>query len=182
MTGLVQYVTCIGSRETPPDVCTKMTKVGVWLRENGIRGRSGHADGADYAFEQGLLRSCDVYLPWPRFNEKLPMLGVPCFIPVRVVSGAAAMALVEKYHPAPHRLTPGAFSLQVRNGYQVLGSNLDEPSKAVVCWTKYGEAFGGTGQALRIAAGYGIPILNMWYPEFSIAALVIAELERLLVK
>lgn len=119
MTGLVRYVTCIGSRETPPDVCTEMTKVGVWLRENGIRGRSGHADGADYAFEQGLLRSCDVYL-----------------------SGAAAMVLVEKYHPALHRLTPGGFSLQVRNGYQVLGPNLDEPSKAVVCWTTGGGASG----------------------------------------
>jgi hypothetical protein len=31
----------------------------------------------------------------------------------------------------------------------------------VVCWTKDGKSSGGTGQALRIAEYYSIPIFNL---------------------
>lgn len=46
--------------------------------------------------------------------------------------------------------------------YQVLGYDLKTPSDMVICWTKDGGASGGTGQALRIAKDYNIPIYNLY--------------------
>jgi hypothetical protein len=48
-----------------------------------------------------------------------------------------------------------------RNAMQVLGPDLDTPSKVVVCWTKNGKTSGGTGQALRISLYHGVPIFNL---------------------
>ena len=55
-----------------------------------------------------------------------------------------------------------------RNAMQVLGPNLDDPSAFIVCWTpdasdgsKTSPKTGGTGQALRIAHEYKIPVYNL---------------------
>ena len=34
-------------------------------------------------------------------------------------------------------------------------------SKFVICWTKNGKGTGGTGQAIRIAKGFGIPVFDL---------------------
>jgi hypothetical protein len=72
-----------------------------------------------------------------------------------------ALAIAEHYHPAWHRLDQGGRLLMGRNSYQVLGPTLDTPVSFVVCWTSDGKASGGTGQALRIAADYGVPVFNL---------------------
>jgi hypothetical protein len=51
----------------------------------------------------------------------------------------------------------------VRNTYQVLGADLNMPADVVVCWTVDGKASGGTGQAMRIAKDYAIPIVNLYH-------------------
>ena len=43
--------------------------------------------------------------------------------------------------------------------FQVLGVSLDSPAEFVLCWTADGEASGRTGQALRIAASHGLPVV-----------------------
>jgi len=48
-----------------------------------------------------------------------------------------------------------------RNSYQVLGPDLATPVDFVWCWTPHGAVIGGTGQALRIAAAYEIPVFNL---------------------
>jgi hypothetical protein len=42
----------------------------------------------------------------------------------------------------------------------VLGHDLRSPSRFVVCWTADGRATGGTGQAIRIAEAYAVPVFN----------------------
>lgn len=46
----------------------------------------------------------------------------------------------------------------------MLGADLHSPSKFIVCWTRDGGATGGTGQALRIADHYEIPVFNLFDP------------------
>ncbi len=55
----------------------------------------------------------------------------------------------------------------IRNVPQVLGRTLNPQyySKFVIAWTKDGKATGGTGQALRIAEHYNIPIYNLFNKE-----------------
>ncbi len=58
-----------------------------------------------------------------------------------------------------------------RNSQQILGQNLNDYCAFVVCWTPDGaenattKQSGGTGQAIRIANHYGIPVINLYNPD-----------------
>lgn len=149
----MNYYTGIGSRETPTDICSKMTDLAFALSKLDWCLRSGGAEGADIAFELGADNK-EIYLPWDGFNNKWTK-NQGYYVPV------FNQWFVEEYHPDMHRLSAGGLKLMSRNTYQVLGQDLKTPSKVVFCWTKDGKASGGTGQALRIAMDKGVPIVNL---------------------
>lgn len=149
------YYTGIGSRETPKEVIELFMRLGKYLATKGYILRSGGADGADLAFEQGcseVFGKKEIYLPWNRFNGSHSNL---------VVSEGKAYEIAAKYHPYWNSLKDGARKLQARNSHQVLGCDLNTPSSFIVCWTKNGKGSGGTGQAIRIANSYNIPIYDV---------------------
>ena len=142
----------IGATETPEDVKNTMIRIGKSLALRGHILRSGGARGADTAFEQG----CDA------------AGGQKIIYKADTAYSEAAMALAVLHHPMgeglrnyPHR------GYLIRDGYQVVGKKLDQPSDFVVCWTDDGSEgettrkTRGTGQALRIAYSLGIPIFNL---------------------
>jgi len=138
----------IGSRETPREVQIKMTEIATHLSRHDYTLYSGGADGADTAFEVGAKDQSIIFLPWSGFNGKKGI--VPNFVP----------DMVEKYHPKSSNLSDSGWKFMSRNTYQVLGPDLKSPVEFVLCWTKDGKPSGGTGQALRIAKDYQIPIFN----------------------
>lgn len=149
----------IGSRETPKDIMELMYQFAKTAAQKGWLLRSGHADGADVSFEWG----CDaaqgkkeIFLPWQYFNGSMSHL--------HVISDAA-MEMAAKFHPAWSKCSNAAKRLHARNCYQILGNNLTDPVHMVVCWTKDGLGGGGTGQALRIARSYKIPVYDMGTKE-----------------
>lgn len=154
--------TGVGSRDTPDYVLTVMCELGRYLAEAGLTLRSGHAkkkDGtgwsADTAFEKGVdtvKGRKEIYLPWSRFNDSTDG------IVFKATDKAIEMA--EHYHPAWHRCKQGASKMHTRNIPQVLGINLDYPSLFLICWTVGGRGSGGTGQAIRIARDFNVPILD----------------------
>lgn len=148
----MKYYAGIGSRETPKDVCLRMTQIAQRLSSLGYCLRSGGAEGADEAFEFGAKHK-QIYLPWSGFNGKKPN-------DIDYVVPPFRFDLVEKYHPKPSVLSDGGRKLMSRNSYQVLGPNLDDPVDFVLCWTVGGKLKGGTAQALRIAKDYKIPVFN----------------------
>lgn len=151
----MNYYAGIGSRQTPANILLLMSIVGEYLAKKGYTLRSGGAAGADQAFEKGCARvkgPCEIYLPDKAFK------GHPS--PYYEISDKA-MELAQEYHPRFDNLSPFRRALIARNGYQVLGYDLQTPSDFIVCWTPGGKAEGGTGQALRIAADKDIPILNL---------------------
>lgn len=143
------YYAGIGSRETPKDFLNLFTAVAIFLEKRGCILRSGHAHGADEAFEKGAINS-EIYIPWYGFNGSNSAL----------LPRGKSFEIAEKYHPRWDRLGQGAQKLMARNVYQVLGIDLKTPSKFVICWTPNGSGSGGTGQALRIAKDYNIPIFD----------------------
>ena len=154
----------IGSRETPEPVLKTMREMARELAEKNYTLRSGGADGADFAFEQG----CDlvhgrkeIYLPWRFFNGNKSGLFKP---------SKEAMALAEKFHPAWYMLSGGAKKLMARNSHQVLGINLDDPVDFIICWTD--PKRGGTTQALRIAEAYGIKIFNLKLNAYTLSDMI----------
>lgn len=132
----------IGSRQTPPDICAHMTTFAARLAAAGYALRSGGARGADQAFEAGAGGAKEIYRP--------------------ADATEAAVALAARYHPAWDRCDMPARRLHARNGMIILGADLASPVSVVLCWTADGQASGGTGQGLRIAADHGIPIFNLF--------------------
>lgn len=157
-----QFYAGIGSRDTPLDFLELMTKVGQYLAGLGFVLRSGGANGADSYFEKGCDLASgpkEIYLPWNGFNGNKSLLYPP---------SQTCIDIAKKYHPAWEKLSQGAQKLQARNANQILGLDLKTPSSFVICWTKNGAGQGGTGQAIRMANDYKIPVFDMGKYSFEI--------------
>ena len=55
----------IGARATPPPILSLMTRAAFALCKRGYVLRSGHAIGADSAFERGAGSAAQIFLPVP---------------------------------------------------------------------------------------------------------------------
>jgi hypothetical protein len=158
----VSHYAGIGSRSTPPPVLALMHQLASRLASIGSVLRTGGAPGADQAFQAGAADSAgevELYLPWPGFE------GFEQATLVR--PSAAAFDVAARHHPFWSGMRRGARALHARNSHQVLGASLDRPCGIIVCWTRDGSldgssrSAGGTGQALRLAADRGVPVLNL---------------------
>lgn len=157
----MKYYAGIGSRETPLNVCYAMQKIAEKLSNQSYCLRSGGAPGADTAFECGAQHK-EIFLPWNGFNNKW-VDGKQYIVP------PLNKKYVKQFHPSPSKLKEGGILLMSRNTYQVLGQNLNDPVSFLLCWTKDGSATGGTGQAIRIANHFNIPVFNIknGYEDFA---------------
>lgn len=149
----------IGSRETPEQVCHLMIEIGFGLAQLGWTLRSGGADGADIAFEIGCNQgngTKEIYIPWHGFNQR--STHEP-----GVIRGANEYTeeIAAMFHPNWSACSNGAKALHARNVCQVLGFNRQTPADMVVCWTPNASGSGGTGQALRMAKHFNIPIFDL---------------------
>lgn len=160
----------IGSRETPDDVIALMERTADHLAADGWTLRSGNAPGADQAFGRGHLRTLcndriELYLPWPEF-EADALRGWDRAIVARSTAQDEAYAIAEQFHPNWPALKRGGRALQARNVHQILGHDVTQPilSKFVICWTPGARGGGGTGQAIRIATHYGVPVFDLADP------------------
>ena len=137
------YYAGIGSRTSPPDMCSLMTKLATALEVLGYKLRSGGADGADKAFERGVKNAANKEILRPK--DATP----------------AAIQLASEVHPAWHHCNDYARKLHGRNSQIILGRNLDVPVKFVICWTPKGNEVGGTALGMRLATKQGIIVYNL---------------------
>lgn len=125
----IMFYTGIGYRKTPKDIQEFFTWLSGKLEKRGYTLRSGGADGADVAFEEGVIKNKEIYLPWKKFNENDSELYKVC---------SRAMGIASEFHQGWRYLPTTVKKLHGRNVYQVLGKSLDIPSKFVICWTPDG--------------------------------------------
>ena len=152
--------TGIGSRDLPGEYFEYFKELAYYLSKRGLVLRSGGADGADSAFEDGCISALgkkEIYLPWPGFNGNRSLLTDP---------SKGAFEIAAKFHPFWYSMKKAVQRLHARNSHQVLGQHLDRPSLFIVCWTNPNK--GGTTQALRIAKSYDIPIYNYYVGNWNI--------------
>jgi hypothetical protein len=159
-----KYYAGVGSRETPSDIQKIMTQVASILEKHGYILRSGGADGADLAFENGVVNkeNKEIYLPYRGFNGSTSDLVLD-----ELSNGPLCYAFKDYFHPYPPALKwKKSKQLMSRNTYQVLGKDLHTFSDVVICWTEGGNPNkGGTAQALRLAKFFDIDIINLGHPE-----------------
>ena len=170
------FYTGIGARKTPGPIndileFSPLYKFFYWGKTLAIKGfilRSGHADGADLAFEKGcdsVNGKKEIYLPWKSFNgsdSELYNLSKEAYDIAAYIYGTGW-----KY------LKPPVKKLMARNMFQIMGYDLKTPSKFVLCWTPDGctskqnrsKKTGGTGQAIAYADEMKIPIFNFKNPN-----------------
>lgn len=138
------YYAGIGARKTPDNICNIFEMLSGVLCELGWVLRTGEAVGADSAFLRGVNNQLykEIYSPCEQYcNEQ-------------------SYRLAAKFHPRWDFLTTPQKRLISRNGHQILGKDLKSPVDFIVCWTESGRVIGGTGQSLRIAESYNIPVFN----------------------
>jgi hypothetical protein len=176
----VKFYAGVGSRRAPDWALDLAERVATRLRAEGWTLRSGHAPGMDQAFERGAGVHAEIFLPWPGFEGQVT---IEAYVKVDEPP-LECYEIAAKYHPNWHSLRRGGQRLHARNVSQILGRTGSECtrencSQYVVCWTPdgsldgYGPDTGGTGQALRIAVGMGVPVFNLALPEHR------ARLERI---
>jgi len=156
--------TGVGSRRAPPEMVNFATSLATVLSTWGLRVRSGGADGMDTGFERGDPWA-EVFVPWNGYNGRwMPQNQVG--VPLR------AYDIAKSTHPAWNALSSGARKLHARNVQQVLGFDLNNPSKFLICWTPDGceteaertRETGGTATAIIVAARHSIPVFNLAKP------------------
>ncbi len=152
--GMVKYAG-VGSRQTPDHVLDIMVKIGKSFASKGLLLRSGGAEGADIAFEDG----CDMVKGKKEIFYAKNNKG--CIVEERFFTQALQMA--SQVHPNWGACSDFARRLHARNCFQVLGKELNDPVDFLVCWTKDGGPTGGTGQAMRLAKSRSIPIYNLYH-------------------
>lgn len=142
----------IGSRETPVTILNRMEQWATYFARCRVTLRSGGARGADSTFELGHdLAMMDHLAPKEIFTASM--------------STHVWREHARKYHPKWERCSYYTQDLHARNSAIMLGTALNEPVDFVMCWTPNGKAIGGTGQALRIAEAYKIPVFNMFHSD-----------------
>ena len=171
-----KYYAGIGSRHTPEDILALMRRAAYHLAQDGWVCRSGGAVGADTAFELGVrdgtIGAIRIYKKdltcvewvyqngWSRITNHIPLK-----------TWESAKKIAEKFHPAWSNLRDYVKPLMIRNTFQVLGEVKEIHSSFVLCWTPDGaveqttSATGGTGQAIRIANAFGVPVINLCREE-----------------
>ncbi|MND53006.1 hypothetical protein D3C80_440320 [compost metagenome] len=175
----MKIYTGVGSRETPSDILALMEDIGFHLAAQGWKLRSGGAQGADQAFENGwwkFRQTQDIcyqaddyvcYLPWEGYEDHYRTTHdgknvIPSMIHFDVEAKAEKMA--SEIHPAWEACKQGARKMHTRNVFQVLGHTLDQPSKMLIAWTKLsgsGLPKGGTATAIALAKANGIQTFNL---------------------
>lgn len=152
-----QFFAGIGAhKNVPHEIIGQATLISAALIGKGFGLRSGGAECMDEAFRRGAVgagaRSIDgnlqIFYPDARDSRKTP----------------AWEAIAQLYHPNWAACDERARMLHARNTPIILGANVNDPVQAVVCWTADGGATGGTGQGMRIAYSYNIPVYNIYWP------------------
>ena len=171
-------VALIGSRKlAEPDYAEAADlfyRAALMCADLGMVIRSGAALGADniaevaYADAIAQGRACnsqvEIYIPWPNFAPYAPLKHLH-IIPNNPELIKQSEEMVWATHPAPHRLSQGAMKLHSRNMNQVFGLDLNTPIDLCICWTKGGEAVGGTATAIKLCHHHEIPVFNLGTPH-----------------
>lgn len=160
----MKYYAGIGPRATPKHVQDIMTDIARQLVPTGWCLRSGHAEGADQAFERGAANK-QIFIPWERFNGARSNGKDTAVVPY----SERCEQIAADHHPNWEFLSQGAQKLMMRNVHIILGERLDDPVECVIYWTPEPNYRGGTTHALKIASTYGVPTFNLAYRDDQIA-------------
>lgn len=167
---MITHYAGIGARNITEKGMSTIKMLSRIFADTGFVLRSGAASGADNAWESAYMlppkdRQKEIYLPWGGFNARsFAEMGT---VNPSIDKWEEAYDMAARYHPNWGVCSAGSKKLLARNCFQLFGADLDTPSDFVVAWTKDGATTGGTGQAIRLAQAYNIPVYNLGSDEMT---------------
>jgi hypothetical protein len=162
-----QAYTGIGSRKIDRKHTELIQLISKCLSKLNFKLISGGASGADTNFAEAIEGSGDkshlmeIVLPWNGFGSSS---NLNC---TKVGDTEFSRKVGRYFHPKWDSLNETVKKLIARNTYQVLDFEGNVRVDFVICYTPDGStgetsyATGGTGQALRIAKHFNVPIFNV---------------------
>lgn len=176
----MRHVACVGSRGITAQDIQFLTKIGYQLVSAGWTVHSGGAQGADQAFAVGAAEALHheapgglvIHLPWTSYERAAADAAV------RRSGGQALLdtvpftdterALALQFHPAADRLSRGGVTLMTRNVRIICPQGPSQrPVDLVIALPGDKPGGGGTGQALRLAAHFHIPLHDLRDPALT---------------
>ncbi len=157
----MKSVAIIGSRRISESQYKYLVSVAEAFARRGWMVRTGVADGADHAAMVGTRNVnpdlLHTYLPWANYNKQYQADTdhATVYDPKEHITWGQS---VYRYHPAPQRLSRGAFSLMARNWGILMH---EQPVDAVVALPMSLSDVGGTGEGMRIAKGNSIELFTV---------------------
>lgn len=153
-------IACIGSRETTPELETKMEEIGAAIVSRGWYLGSGNARGSDAAYARGANRvdptKVILYVVDARHNPQFIVKGNH----VVTTTEREWERLAAQHHPGYLRMKPYVQGLMNRNAGIVRNAD------AVIAFlNRNATGFGGTGHGWRIAGTLEIPRLDISLPK-----------------
>ncbi|WP_199438517.1 hypothetical protein [Vibrio owensii] len=177
--------TGIGSRAITKYVSYDLVCLGFVMAVRGYKHLAGGAIGSDWSFHMGAIIAqrylasvgkfvsvgdlTTAIIPWNGFNSLDRSLDW-----VTTDIDKRAIEIASEFHGGWENLSQAVKKLMSRNVHQVLGLDLQTYSEFVFAFTSDGvdgvqrkttAKTGGTGQAIRIAASYDVPVRNVGNPE-----------------
>jgi hypothetical protein len=159
----------IGSRDLTPAQREVCVKLGYFLATQGWILHTGNAQGADQAFAEGANlvdpKAVRLFLPWRSYEAAAVRDGNQVFSleqyspqQIDVLNEEAA-----QYHPAWDRLKQGGQKLMMRNGLIIAPTAhlVRHPVAVVLAFPSQKPGGGGTGQGMRLAESYGLPVVDL---------------------
>jgi len=157
----------IGPRDTPAMVQDIMSDIAAQLAPKWLL-RSGHARGADMAFERGAIAAkgkMEIFLPWEGFNGQFSdgvSYGTRTHDSFQQDTASSIyMAQRSQNKPPWSHLKQDTRALFMRNVPIILGEFMNVPVDCVITWTPNDEYDGGTKHAMGVAGRYNLPIFDI---------------------
>lgn len=153
-----------GNRDTPPEIQKEMTEIAIDLDQKGYTLRTNGGDIPGGAYELSGTTRTEFYLPWKKFNEKTSKYSKP---------SNEAFDLARKFHNSFDQLNDTVKALVATHCHVILGENLRDPVRMVICWTPDGAESskectfrtGISNISIKIASSLQIPVFNLMKPN-----------------
>lgn len=149
--------------DTPETVTAQMKRLATYLEEQGYTLRTNGGKGGEEAFEQGVERK-EIHLPWKRFNDRDSKFNR---------TSDEAKAVIRQFAPSFDTLKPAVQTIVASKAHVILGKDLQNPVKFLVCWSQDGAESssekspktGYIGVAIALASSLKIPVFNLQKPD-----------------
>ncbi len=154
----------IGNPDTPYTVQTQITNLAKKLEEMGYTLRSDGGQGGSEAFIKGASSLLEVIIPWKKFNgqDSAFFKTLP-----------EAHEIIRKFAPSFDSMKESVQKILASKAHLVLGPDLTQPAKFVVCWSgdgledgkKRSAKSGYIGTPVSLATSNDIPVFNLKNPD-----------------